>query len=59
MRITGGRARGIIKAPKGESTRPATDRIREAIFSSLGSRVEGSRVVGVFSLALVATASKR
>ena len=50
MRITGGRARGIpIKAPKGESTRPATDRIREAIFSSLGSRVEGSRVVDLFA----------
>lgn len=50
MRITGGRARGIpLKAPKGEGTRPATDRTREAIFSSLGSRVEGSRVVDLFA----------
>lgn len=50
MRITGGNARGIpIKAPKGNTTRPATDRIREAIFSSLGNRVEGSRVVDLFA----------
>ena len=50
MRITGGRASGIpIKAPKGDITRPATDRMREAIFSSLGNRVEGSRVVDLFA----------
>ena len=50
MRITGGKARGIqIKAPKGDTTRPATDRMREAIFSSLGSRVEGSRVADLFA----------
>ena len=50
MRITGGKARGIpIKAPKGTITRPATDRMREAIFSSLGNRVEGSRVVDLFA----------
>lgn len=50
MRITGGTARGIpIKAPKGDTTRPATDRMREAIFSSLGTLVEGSRVVDLFA----------
>jgi 16S rRNA (guanine966-N2)-methyltransferase len=50
MRITGGTARGIqIKAPKGDTTRPATDRMREAIFSSLGNRVEGSRVADLFA----------
>lgn len=50
MRITGGRARGIqIKAPTGGTTRPATDRMREAIFSSLGSNVEGSRVADLFA----------
>ena len=50
MRITGGTARGIqIKAPKGDTTRPATDRMREAIFSSLGSSVEGSRVADLFA----------
>lgn len=50
MRITGGKARGIpVKAPKGDITRPATDRMREAIFSSLGRLVEGSRVVDLFA----------
>ncbi|MGB0416919.1 MAG: 16S rRNA (guanine(966)-N(2))-methyltransferase RsmD [Coraliomargarita sp.] len=50
MRITGGNARGIpLKAPKGESTRPATDRMREAVFSSLGPSVEGCTVVDLFA----------
>ncbi|MFQ3225539.1 MAG: 16S rRNA (guanine966-N2)-methyltransferase [Lentimonas sp.] len=50
MRITGGKARGIqIKAPTGDTTRPATDRMREAIFSSLGPSVEGSRVADLFA----------
>lgn len=50
MRITGGKARGIsIKAPRGNTTRPATDSIREAIFSSLGTLVEGSRVIDLFA----------
>jgi len=50
MRITGGRARGIpLKAPKGDLTRPATDRIREAIFSSLGLSVEGCKVADLFA----------
>ena len=50
MRITGGKARGIpLKAPKGETTRPATDRMRQAVFSSLNTRIEGSRVVDLFA----------
>lgn len=50
MRITGGRARGIqLKVPKGDTTRPATDRMREAIFSSLGPGVEGCRVADLFA----------
>lgn len=50
MRITGGIARGIpLKAPKGEATRPATDRLREAIYSSLGPSVEGCRVADLFA----------
>ena len=50
MRITGGTARGIpLVAPKGKLTRPATDRMREAIFSSLGAHVEGSSVVDLFA----------
>ncbi|MFU8848222.1 MAG: RsmD family RNA methyltransferase [Opitutales bacterium] len=50
MRITGGRARGIpLTAPKGEGTRPATDQLREAVFSSLGPRIESARVADLFA----------
>lgn len=50
MRITGGNARGILlKAPKGDATRPATDRMREAVFSSLGSCVEDCKVADLFA----------
>jgi len=50
MRITGGKARGIpLKAPKGDTTRPATDRIREAVFSSLGPTVENCHIADLFA----------
>lgn len=50
MRITGGKARGIpLKAPKGDATRPATDRMREAVFSSLGPSIEGCCVADLFA----------
>src|SRR5271165_3961839 len=50
MRISGGKARGIeLAAPKGDAVRPATDGMRQAVFSSLGSRVEGARFVDLFA----------
>ena len=50
MRITGGRASGIpLKAPKGNRTRPATDRLRESVFSSLGASIEGCKVADLFA----------
>ena len=50
MRITGGRAGGIpLKAPKGNHTRPATDRLRESVFSSLGASIEGCKVADLFA----------
>ena len=50
MRITGGLARGIpLTAPKGDGTRPATDQLREAVFSSLGARIEGARIADLFA----------
>ena len=50
MRITGGRAGGIpLKAPKGKRTRPATDRLRESVFSSLGASIEGCKVADLFA----------
>ena len=49
MRLTGGRARGIpLKAPE-EGTRPATDQLREAVFSSIAARVPGARVLDLFA----------
>ena len=46
MRITGGIARGIplILPARGE-IRPATDYLREAVFSSLGALVGGAAVL--------------
>ncbi len=50
MRITGGAARGIpIRVGRGARTRPATDRMREAVFSSLGARVDGARFYDLFA----------
>lgn len=50
MRITGGQARGIpIVTGKARHIRPATDRMREAVFSSLGSRVAGGRFLDLFA----------
>lgn len=50
MRITGGLARGIpLALPKGDAVRPATDAMRQAVFSSLASRVEGTRFWDLFA----------
>ncbi len=50
MRITGGQARGIaLKSPRGRAVRPATDRMREAVFSSLADRVAGRRFLDLFA----------
>lgn len=50
MRITGGIARGIpLSLPQRGEIRPATDYIREAVFSSLGDLPEDARVLDVFA----------
>ena len=52
MRIVGGRlARRGIDAPKGAQTRPTTDRVREALFNLLGTRIalDGARVLDAFA----------
>jgi 16S rRNA (guanine966-N2)-methyltransferase len=49
MRIIGGVAGGrILKAPKGLAVRPTPDLVRQALFNSLGMRVEGARVLELF-----------
>ena len=50
MRITGGQqARRILKVPKGYDVRPTPDLVKQAVFNSLGSRVEGARVLELFA----------
>lgn len=50
MRITGGQARGIpLTLPKGDAVRPATDAMRQAVFSSLAARVAGARFWDLFA----------
>ena len=50
MRIVAGRWGGRrLQAPAGEATRPTSDRVREALFSVLGARVEGARVLDLFA----------
>lgn len=47
MRISGGEARGIrLRVPPG--SRPAAERVRQAIFSSLADRVDGARVLDLY-----------
>jgi 16S rRNA (guanine966-N2)-methyltransferase len=50
MRISGGAARGItLKVPAGDTVRPATDSLRQAVFSSLGERVVNARFLDLFA----------
>jgi 16S rRNA (guanine966-N2)-methyltransferase len=50
MRITGGNAaRRILKVPKGLDVRPTPDLVKQAVFNSLGARVEGARVLELFA----------
>ena len=50
MRVVAGLHGGRrLEAPPGEETRPTSDRVREALFSILGARVEGARVLDLFA----------
>lgn len=50
MRIIAGFARGRrLKAPDTKGTRPATDRVREAVFSSIGDRVVDAAVADLYA----------
>ena len=49
MRVIAGELKGQrLVAPKGWKVRPTSDRVREAIFSALGDRVEGSTVLDLY-----------
>jgi 16S rRNA (guanine966-N2)-methyltransferase len=50
LRISGGAARGIpLRVPAGGRVRPATDSLRQAVFSSLGARATGARFLDLFA----------
>lgn len=50
MRVITGSAKGRkLKAPKGLATRPTTDRVKEALFSILGNRVQEAQILDLFA----------
>lgn len=50
MRIIAGRFKGLrVPSPRNRGVRPTTDRVREALFSTLGHEVEDSRVLDLFA----------
>jgi 16S rRNA (guanine966-N2)-methyltransferase len=50
MRITGGELRSrSLRAPRGETTRPTSDRVREALFNILGDSCAGAHVLDLYA----------
>lgn len=50
MRIIAGRNRSrVLKTLPGDNTRPTLDKVKEAVFSSLGSNFNGGNVLDLFS----------
>ncbi len=52
MRITGGTLRSrVLRAPRGQATRPTSDRVREALFGILSSAgaIAGARVLDLYA----------
>jgi 16S rRNA (guanine966-N2)-methyltransferase len=49
VRVIAGELKGQqLVAPRGWKVRPTSDRVREAIFSALGARVDGARVLDLY-----------
>jgi len=49
MRVITGSARGVqLKTPDGLTTRPTTDRVKEALFSIIHFEIPGARVLDLF-----------
>ena len=50
LRIIGGKARGRrIRSVPGETTRPITDKVREALFNIIGPDIQGSAILDLFA----------
>ena len=49
-RVVTGKYRGaVLAAPKGDATRPTTDKVKEAIFSSIQGRIPDCKFLDLFS----------
>ena len=49
MRVITGKARGVqLKTPEGMTTRPTSDRVKEALFSIINFDIPGARVLDLF-----------
>ena len=49
-RVVAGKCKGtVLEAPKGDATRPTTDKVKEALFSSIQMRVADSAFLDLFS----------
>ena len=49
MRVITGKARGVtLKTPDGMTTRPTTDRVKEALFSIIQFEIPGANVLDLF-----------
>ncbi|MDE1177675.1 MAG: 16S rRNA (guanine(966)-N(2))-methyltransferase RsmD [Edaphobacter sp.] len=50
MRIIAGKYRSrLLEAPRGMTTRPTSDRLRETLFNVIAPRIEGARFVDLFA----------
>jgi 16S rRNA (guanine966-N2)-methyltransferase len=50
LRIIGGKARGLrIRSVPGETTRPITDKVREALFNIIGPDINGASFLDLFA----------
>lgn len=50
MRVITGSARGMsLKTLEGETTRPTTEKVKEAVFSAIQFEIEGRRVLDLFA----------
>jgi len=50
MRVIAGKAKGVrLSAPAGLAVRPTLDRVREALFSILGPRLDGAHFLDLFA----------
>ncbi len=50
LRIIGGKARGRhIRSVPGDTTRPITDKVREALFNIIGPDIQGASVLDLFA----------